>query len=92
MRRKVTTCLPGLLVFWLLYDGMCRWLGQKKNGDLVVGLLVTAFVVFASWLACELFAGRAAFLLVGAMMATAMSANVLFCTSSESCRRKPRVV
>jgi uncharacterized membrane protein len=36
------------------------------------------FVVFASWLACHLFAGRAAFLLVGAMMATSMSANVFF--------------
>jgi uncharacterized membrane protein len=33
-------------------------------------------VAFASWLACQLFAGRAAFLLVGAMIATAMSANV----------------
>ncbi len=37
-----------------------------------------AFVVLASWLACQLFAGRAAFLLVGAMLATAMSANVFF--------------
>jgi uncharacterized membrane protein len=36
------------------------------------------FVVFASWLACQLFAGRAAFLLVGAMLATSMSANVFF--------------
>jgi len=35
-------------------------------------------VCIASWLACHWFAGRAAFLLVGAMMATAMSANVLF--------------
>ena len=35
-----------------------------------------AFVAFASWLACQLFAGRAAFLLVGAMLATTMSANV----------------
>ena len=41
-------------------------------------MLVGVFVVFASWLACQLFAGRAAFLLVGAMMATAMSANVFF--------------
>ena len=32
----------------------------------------------ASWLACHLFAGRAAFLLVGAMMATSMRANVFF--------------
>jgi uncharacterized membrane protein len=35
-------------------------------------------VVLAAWLACQLFAGRAAFLLVGAMIATAMSANVFF--------------
>jgi uncharacterized membrane protein len=34
--------------------------------------------VFASWLACQLYAGRAAFLLVGAMLATSMSANVFF--------------
>jgi uncharacterized membrane protein len=33
-------------------------------------------VALAAWLATELFAGRAAFLLVGAMLATAMSANV----------------
>jgi uncharacterized membrane protein len=32
----------------------------------------------AAWAACRLFPGRAAFLLVGAMMATAMSANVFF--------------
>jgi uncharacterized membrane protein len=35
-------------------------------------------VCFASWLACHWFAGRAAFLLVGAMLATSMSANVFF--------------
>ena len=35
-------------------------------------------VCVASYLACHWFAGRAAFLLVGAMMATAMSANVFF--------------
>jgi uncharacterized membrane protein len=41
-------------------------------------VIVFVFVVFASWLACQLFAGRAAFLLVGAMLATSMSANVFF--------------
>lgn len=69
----------GFLVgFWLVYDGICRTWGQRPNGDLVVGVLVFVLVVFASWLACQLFAGRAAFLLVGAMLATAMSANVFF--------------
>ena len=41
-------------------------------------MLLFVYVVAATWLACQLFAGRAAFLLVGAMLATAMSANVLF--------------
>ena len=50
--------------------------GASKNGDLVVGVLVFGFIVFASWLSCHLFAGRAAFLLVGAMMATTMTGNV----------------
>jgi uncharacterized membrane protein len=39
---------------------------------------VLVLVCVAAWLACHWFAGRAAFLLVGAMMATAMSANVFF--------------
>jgi uncharacterized membrane protein len=70
--------LAFLVAFWFIYDVICRTLGQKQSGDLIVGVLVTAFIVFASWLACQLFAGRAAFLLVGAMIATAMSANVFF--------------
>jgi hypothetical protein len=43
-----------------------------------VGALVFGLVCLAAWLACHWFAGRAAFLLVGAMIATAMSANVFF--------------
>ena len=74
----IAASLGFLVVFWLVYDAICRTLGQRANGDLVVGACVTVFVVFASWLACQLFAGRAAFLLVGAMLATAMSANVFF--------------
>ncbi len=74
----ISTALGFLVAFWLIYVVICRTLGQRKNGDLVVGVLVFVFIVFASWLACQLFAGRAAFLLVGAMIATAMSANVFF--------------
>jgi uncharacterized membrane protein len=65
-------------VFWLLCDVVCRLFGAKARGDLVVGMLVACLVAGASWLAFQLFAGRAAFLLVGAMMATAMTANVFF--------------
>jgi len=70
--------LSFLVVFWVIYDTICRAFGQRAGGDRTVGVLVSVFVVAAAWLACQLFAGRAAFLLVGAMIATAMSANVFF--------------
>ena len=75
----VAASLALLLVFWFAYDLICRSIGERKaGGDVLVGVLVFVVVVAASWAACQLFAGRAAFLIVGAMMATAMSANVLF--------------
>jgi uncharacterized membrane protein len=73
--------LAFLAVFWVVYDLICRWVGEKKGavgGDAIVGALVLVYIVAASWAACQLFAGRAAFLMVGAMIATAMSANVFF--------------
>jgi uncharacterized membrane protein len=74
----VLGALAFLAAFWFVYDAICRAFGERAGGDLIVGALVLAFVVFASWLACRLFAGRAAFLMAGAMIATAMSANVFF--------------
>jgi len=74
----IGVALSFLVLFWLLYDGICRLFGQRKHGDLIVGALVFLLVGAASWLACHWFAGRAAFLLVGAMLATSMSANVFF--------------
>ena len=74
----VSTALAFFVAFWVLYDAICRTLGRGKNGDLVVGGCVFVLIVFASWLSCHLFAGRAAFLLVGAMVATTMSGNVYF--------------
>lgn len=67
-----------LYVFWALYDLACRRFGERARGDAIVGAIVFVLVVVASWAACRVFPGRAAFLLVGAMLATAMSANVLF--------------
>jgi uncharacterized membrane protein len=74
----VAVALSFLVVFWLAYDGICRIFGQRKHGDVIVGALVAVLVCVASYLACHWFAGRAAFLLVGAMIATSMSANVFF--------------
>ena len=77
----VAAALAFLAVFWVVYDLLCRWIGEKQGkvgGDTLVAVLVLVYVIAASWAACQLFAGRAAFLMVGAMMATAMSANVFF--------------
>ena len=74
----IATALGFLVAFWLIYDTVCRVFGFRENGERTVGLIMMAVVTFACWLSCELFAGRAAFLLVGAMIATAMSANVFF--------------
>ena len=74
----IAAALALLAVFWIVYDAVCRAFGNQARGELIVGGLVSVFVAMASYLACALFAGRAAFLLVGAMLATAMSANVLF--------------
>ncbi len=74
----ICTALGFFVAFWVIYDLICRTLGRGKNGDAIVGGCVFVLIVFASWLSCHLFAGRAAFLLVGAMIATTMSGNVFF--------------
>ncbi len=74
----IAVALSFFVVFWLLYDAICRLFGKGKNGNAIVGAAVAVLVCVASYAACHLFAGRAAFLLVGAMLATAMSANVFF--------------
>ncbi len=79
----VAAALAFLALFWLAYNAICRLVGERTvdgrpqvGGDARVGALVLLVVVAASWAACQLFAGRAAFLLVGAMLSTAMTANV----------------
>ncbi len=72
----VSVALAFLAVFWLAYDSICRIFGNHEHGDTIVGVLVAILVAVAAWLACHWFAGRAAFLLVGAMIATSMTANV----------------
>ncbi|HEU4460681.1 MAG TPA: urate hydroxylase PuuD [Methylibium sp.] len=76
--------VAGALVYlatgWIVYDAICRLFGRDAHGavggDAKVGLGVLIYVGVAAWVACQFFAGRAAFLLTGAMLATVMSANV----------------
>ena len=73
-----SAALGFLVGFWFVYDAICRIFGFRQNGELIVAGLMLVTVALSCWLANQLFAGRAAFLLVGAMIATAMSANVFF--------------
>ncbi|AHJ63048.1 putative membrane spanning protein [Granulibacter bethesdensis] len=59
---------------WIIYDGLCRLLGAR---ELALSTAVGVFVIGASWVGTHLFSGRAAFLIIGAMLATMMTANVL---------------
>ncbi|MBD8525622.1 urate hydroxylase PuuD [Pseudomarimonas arenosa] len=63
------------LVGWVVYDLLCRAVGFR---DGVLGVVVGLLVVGLCLLTTSLFAGRAAFLLTGAVLATWMSANVFF--------------
>lgn len=71
----VLLALGFLVVGWLVYDALCRLVGFR---DRVLGVAVGVFVLLLSIAATQLFAGRAAFLIVGATLATIMSANVFF--------------
>lgn len=73
--QAVVLALAFPVVGWLLYDGLCRLLGFR---DLALGIGIALLVALMCHLATHWFAGRAAFLLVGATLATWMSANVFW--------------
>jgi uncharacterized membrane protein len=61
-------------VAWLVYDVLCRVL----RNELVLAAALLALTTLAAWGATELFAPRAAYVQVGAMLGTIMVANVFF--------------
>jgi len=61
-------------VAWVVYDVLCRVL----RSELVLAAAVLGLTTLAAWGATELFAPRAAFVQVGAMLGTIMVANVFF--------------
>ena len=66
--------LASLLVGWLGYSVLCRSeFGQNSTALMVVLYLI---IVAMSWGFAQIFTGRAAFLHLGAITATIMSANV----------------
>jgi uncharacterized membrane protein len=74
--QAVGLSLFGLIIGWLIYDGLCR----SPLGRHLPTLTWSVFlmILVASWLFSQTFSSRAALLHVGAMIATWMTANVFF--------------
>lgn len=67
-----------LLAGWVVYNELCKRISPNMERDGLLSIAVAIMMVVVAYLSTQLFAGRAAFLLTGAVMATAMSANVFF--------------
>jgi uncharacterized membrane protein len=70
--EAVGLSLAGLALAWLAYDALLNLV----RSELVVAVAIAGLTALAAWGASELFAPRAAWLQVGAMLGTIMAANV----------------
>ncbi|HET8897382.1 MAG TPA: urate hydroxylase PuuD [Rhodanobacteraceae bacterium] len=63
-----------LIVGWLVYDSLWRWLGVRQP----TLALVLSFLLYvaAAWALTHLLSGRAAFIMSGALLGTLMAGNV----------------
>ncbi len=73
--EAVAISIGGLVAAWVVYDVLCRVLGDHQ---LLLAIAVFAFVCVSAWGATEIFAPRAAYVQVGAMIGTMMVGNVFF--------------
>ena len=64
-----------LVAGWLVYDILCRLLGRVPK---LLALALFGFIALAAYIAGQLFAPRAMFIVVGSMIGTMMAGNVLF--------------
>jgi uncharacterized membrane protein len=64
-----------LVAAWLVYDGLCRVLGDFP---LILAAVLLGLITVAAWGISQLFSGRATYLQVGAMIGTMMVGNVFF--------------
>jgi uncharacterized membrane protein len=65
-----------LVLGWVVYDLLARWFIERSQ--LVFALVYIVFVALVAFVLCKLLAGRAAYIHVGAMIGTTMTANVFF--------------
>jgi uncharacterized membrane protein len=74
--QAVGASIGMLAAGWLVYDALCRTVGKRSEAALA--LCVLGLVVGTAYGVTHLFAARAAYLQVGAMLGTIMVANVFF--------------
>ena len=67
-----------LVLGWVVYNELCKRISPRAERDGVLALAVAVMMIGVAWLSMQIFSGRAAFLLTGAVMGTAMAGNVLF--------------
>jgi uncharacterized membrane protein len=74
--QAIALSVGGLALGWIVYDVLCRTVGERSQ--IALTAIGIALVGVLAWGASELFAARAAYLEVGAILGTIMVANVLF--------------
>jgi uncharacterized membrane protein len=72
----VVIALGVLAAGWLVYDLACR--SRLAHNEVLLAVLVFGFFVLVCLALTYVFTGRGAFVLTGALMATAMTGNVFF--------------
>lgn len=72
----VAIALAVLAAGWLVYDLACR--SPLGRSDTLLAVIVFGFFILVCFALTHVFTGRGAFVLTGALMATAMTGNVFF--------------
>ena len=72
--QAVLLSLGGILVGWVVYDGLCR--SPLGRNDLVLALSGLIFLIILSYIYTQIFSHRGAFMQMGISIGTMMVANV----------------
>lgn len=72
--QLILVSIASIAAGWVLYDLLCKSPIGANNTTLMLALYI--ILIFISWSYMQIFTGRAAFLHLGALTATIMSANV----------------
>ncbi len=74
--EAIVASIAMLAAAWVVYDVLCRTIGRRS--ELALALCILGLVAGTAYGTTQLFAARAAYLQVGAMLGTIMVANVFF--------------